>query len=285
MLRDGSTATIRPARPADAPALVRFQGALTVESRYFRFFCAGVQPDILARQVEQGADSGGVTLLALTGDESQVLADASYVPMPNEPGTAEMALAVIDRVQGRGLGTLLIGALADLASRAGTTTFEGIVLAENHQMLRVLVESGFPLTRNSAQGEVRVRFPTELGSATIERFERREELAGAESIRPILRPRSVAVVGASRDRTSVGGRVFRNLLADGFQGPAYPVNRNASVVQSVVAYPTVAAIGSPVDLAVIAVPRAGVLTVADDCIASGVRALVVMTAGFGERGP
>lgn len=284
VLRDGSTVTIRPARAGDAPAVARFQAGLTVESRYFRFFTAGVRPDVLARRLEQGEQTGERILLALTGDESEVVAHASYSPLTSEPGAAEMAMAVLDRMQGRGLGTLLVGQLADLASRAGITTFEAVVLADNRQMLEVLTESGFPLTRQVDGGEVRVRFPTRLGAATLERFEQREEVATSESIRPILRPRSVAVVGASRSRSTVGGTIFHNLIADGFQGPVYPVNPNAPVIQSVVAYPSVAAIGKPVDLAVVVVPPAAVPASVDDCIASGVRALVVVTSGFGESG-
>ena len=276
--------TIRPAGAADAEAVARFQGRLTLRSRYFRFFSAGVRSDVLARQVQSGAENGNVTLLALTGDESEVLTHAAYAPNPRQPGVAEVALAVLDRMQGQGLGTLLIGELADLASRAGIATFEAVVMSENRQMLQVFTESGFPLTRQVAPGEVRVTFPTELSAPTMERFEDREQQSAAASMRRILRPRSVAVVGASRNRASVGGTIFHNLLSDGFQGPVYPVNPNASVVQSVVAYPSVAAIGSPVDLAVIAVPPAAVLPAVDDCIASGVRALVVVTAGFGEAG-
>ncbi len=106
-----------------------------------------------------------------------------------------------------------------------------------------------------------------------------------DSLDPLLRPRAVAVVGASRDPASLGGAVFRNLLAGGFAGPVYPVNTSAPYVQSVRAYPTVSAIPDEVDLAIVVVPAAHALDAIDDCGKKGVRAVVVITAGFAETGP
>jgi acyl-CoA synthetase (NDP forming) len=100
----------------------------------------------------------------------------------------------------------------------------------------------------------------------------------------LLAPRSIAVVGASRTRGTIGAALFDNLLLHGFQGPVYPVNPGAAVVHSVKAYPSVSAIPDPVDLAVLVVPAAQVLAVADDCIAKGVKALLVISAGFAETG-
>jgi len=95
----------------------------------------------------------------------------------------------------------------------------------------------------------------------------------------------VAVIGASRERGTVGGALFHNLLAAGFNGPVYPVNPAAGVVQSVLAYPSVGDVPGPVDLAVVAVPAAAVVAAARDCAAKRVRALVVVSAGFAETGP
>jgi acetyl coenzyme A synthetase (ADP forming)-like protein len=101
----------------------------------------------------------------------------------------------------------------------------------------------------------------------------------------ILRPRSVAVIGASRRPGSIGAAIFRNLLANGFEGPVYPVNPSANVVQSVLAWPSVTAIPGDVDLAVIVVPAAHVLASLEECGRKGVRGAVVITAGFKETGP
>lgn len=100
----------------------------------------------------------------------------------------------------------------------------------------------------------------------------------------ILRPRSVAVIGASRKRGTIAAEVFLNLLRAGFPGAVYPVNPSAKVVQSVRAYPTVMDIPDPVDLAVIVVPAAQVVEAAEACGKKGVRGILVITAGFGETG-
>ena len=105
-----------------------------------------------------------------------------------------------------------------------------------------------------------------------------------DTLDPLLRPRSVAVVGASRRLDSIGGALLRNVLMQPFQGPVYPVNPKATHVQSVPAYPTVEAIPGPVDLAVIVVPAAHVLEAVESCGKKGVRALVVISAGFKEVG-
>jgi acetyl coenzyme A synthetase (ADP forming)-like protein len=105
-----------------------------------------------------------------------------------------------------------------------------------------------------------------------------------EGIEAILRPRSVAVIGASRDRGTIGAEIFHNLLSQGFQGAVYPVNPKADVVQSVRAYPSISAVPGPVDLAVIVVPAAAALAVLEDCGKAGVQGAIVISAGFKETG-
>jgi len=105
------------------------------------------------------------------------------------------------------------------------------------------------------------------------------------TIDAILRPRSVAVIGASRTRGTIGAEIFHNLLSRGFNGPVFPVNPKAEVVQSVKAYPTIADVPGPVDLAVIVVPAPHVLPVVEACGRNGVQAVVVISAGFKETGP
>jgi acetyl coenzyme A synthetase (ADP forming)-like protein len=104
------------------------------------------------------------------------------------------------------------------------------------------------------------------------------------SLDPILRPRSVAVVGASRQPNTIGWQIVDNLLRYGFQGTVYPINPKAEFIHSIPAYPSVTAVGRPVDLAVITVPKEHVLSVVQDCVAAGVRGLVVISAGFKEVG-
>jgi len=100
----------------------------------------------------------------------------------------------------------------------------------------------------------------------------------------LFRPRSIAVVGASRRRGTIAGEVFHNLVTRGFPGPVFPVNPNAAVVQSVRAWPSITDVPDPVDMAVLCVPRDQVLAAVDACAQKGVRGLVVVSAGFAETG-
>ena len=99
---------------------------------------------------------------------------------------------------------------------------------------------------------------------------------------PLLAPRSIAVIGASRRANTMGHQILYNLLTYGYTGAAYPVNPNAHAIAGVRAYPTVADIGEPVDLGVIVVPHTHVLEVATQCCDAGMKSLVVISAGFKE---
>ena len=111
----------------------------------------------------------------------------------------------------------------------------------------------------------------------------RTERHGMEGLQPIFSPRSVAVIGAGREPSSMSGRLFRNLL-ESFQGPVYPVNPHTSEICSVPAYPFILAVPEPIDLAFITVPVGMALDAVRECIGKGVRGLVVITAGFSETG-
>ncbi|MCK5713806.1 MAG: CoA-binding protein, partial [Hyphomicrobiaceae bacterium] len=104
------------------------------------------------------------------------------------------------------------------------------------------------------------------------------------SLDPILRPRSMAVIGASRNPNTIGWHILDNLLQNGFHGPVYPVNPKADAIHSIRAYPSIGAVPGPVDLAVIVVPKEYVYAVAEECIDAGVKGLVVISAGFKEVG-
>ena len=105
-----------------------------------------------------------------------------------------------------------------------------------------------------------------------------------DSLDPIFAPRSVAVIGASRNRESIGWALLDNLISRRFEGPIFPVNPHAESVHSLKCYPSVSEIPDPVDLAVVLVPRPLVEDVVDECLERGVRGLVVISAGFAETG-
>jgi acetyl coenzyme A synthetase (ADP forming)-like protein len=285
VLRDGTTVHVRPARPGDAPGVERLLRGLSEESRYLRFFTAAVD---FTRVVGWATDVDGQRrdgLVATTGSSGRIVAHAGWEREAQRPERAEVALVIDDAFQGRGLGTLLLGQLAQSARAQGVELFTAQVLPGNYQMIQVFRDSGFAVRIRSEPGLVMVEAPTLLTPDALERFDQREEQAAAAALRRVLAPRSVAVIGASRRRGTVGGELFHNLLAAGFAGPVYPVNPSASVVQSVAAYPSVTKVPGPVDLAVLAVPADEVVRVARECAAKGVGALVVLSAGFAESGP
>ncbi|HEX5732081.1 MAG TPA: GNAT family N-acetyltransferase [Blastocatellia bacterium] len=284
VLKDGSTIHVRPIRPDDESRLLDLLRSLSQQSRWLRFFAPVSDASLTAeahREVNVDYTSR-FGVVATKGSDERIVGHAFYIASGKE--RAEVAFTISDEFQGRGLGTILLGQLAAIASANGIHLFEADVLSANHKMIGVFRESGFPLETAVETGQLRVTFPTELTPEAIERFERRERIAAASALTAFFRPRSVAVIGASRQRDSIGGKVFHNLLIYGFNGPVYPVNPTADVVQSVPTYATVEAIPGPVDLAVIVVPADHVVEVAEACGRKGVRALVVISAGFAETG-
>ncbi|MDR7508365.1 MAG: GNAT family N-acetyltransferase [Armatimonadota bacterium] len=284
VLRDGTTVRVRPVRSDDAVPLLQFFRGLSPASRAQRFF-ADVSDDFLAEAARREAAADGVRrvgLVATTGSPERIIGHGVYALVDGD--RAEVAFVVADDYQGRGVGTILLAELAEAAAASGVQVFEAYVLPANHQMIAVFRDSGFPIEVRAGTGELVVTFPTQLSPEALERFRERDRIAAINAVRWFFRPRSIAVIGASRQRGTISGEVFHNLLTSGFPGPVYPVNPAAAVVQSVPAYRSVELIPGPVDLAVITVPAEHVLEVARQCARKGVRALVVISAGFAEIG-
>jgi acetyl coenzyme A synthetase (ADP forming)-like protein len=280
--RDGSIVHVRPIRPEDAERLLTFFRELPDDDRRLRFFSLG---NDLKRTVRDETNIDYVSslgLIATAGPEQRVVGHVLYAPYAED--RAEVAFTIARDYQGRGLGTLLLGQLAQAAAENGIDTFQALVMPENQRMLQLLRQSGFPIKTRYDWDTIEVTFPTSLTPEALERFERREETASANALRRVLYPHSVAVIGASRKPDAVGAAIVRNLLAFGFKGPVYPVNPAATEIQSLPCYPTVLEIDAPVDLAVIAVPATRVVEAARQCGQKGVAALVVTTAGFNEIG-
>lgn len=286
VLRDGSVATMRAATGADRDAMRRFFHELSPESRRKRFFIASEpSASLVERQCDAVDPTRGVTLVAERNVDGDVrlIAVASYIALTS--GVAEAAFAVGDRFQGKGLGTLLLERLAVLAVANGFRRFQATTLADNAEMLEVFRDSGFEIRSKSAGGCVDVQLSLTPSFEGVASAEERSRVATAASLRPMLEPRSVAVVGASRDATSVGRRIVDGLIAAGFSGPIYPINPHAAEIGGRKAFASVRDLPRGVDLAVVVVPQPAVLSVVDDCAATGVKSLVVITAGFAETGP
>jgi acyl-CoA synthetase (NDP forming)/GNAT superfamily N-acetyltransferase len=285
ILLDGSTMHIRPIRPTDGPRIEALHQRLSPETIYFRFFSplSKLSPKMLDRFINVDY----VERLALIGElGDDIIAVARYEQLSStwEGGPeAEVAFLVDDAHQGKGIGTVMLEHLTGAAKQAGIVRFVADTLAENGRMLRVFHDAGYNDERHFADGVVRVAFgidPTEASEAASWERERR---ATARSVRRLLNPESVAVIGASRHPGALGHVLFTGMLAAGFNGTVYPVNPGAHHVGGVRAYADVLEIPDRVDLAVIVAPAAQVPGIVEQCARKRVGGLVIVSSGFAER--
>ena len=281
VLRDGATVRVRPVRAGDGEAMHAFLESVSPDSIWFRFFGA---PSLnWATEWSVTVDySDRFGLVVETGDPSVIVAHAAYVRMDRE--RVEVAFLVADAWQGRGISTILLAHLAEVAEQHGFSTLFAHVLPNNHRMIDVFRESGFPVKLQSTPDAVEVEMPASLSAAAIERFEERERIGAVAAVQSFLEPRSVAVIGASRRRGTVGGEILHNLLAGEFTGAVHAVNDKADVVQSLPAHRSVRDIPGGVELAIVAVPAEQVVAAAHECATAGVRSLLVISSGFAETG-
>ncbi len=286
ILRDGRTLRLRPPRADDADRILAFLAGLSERSAYQRFH--GI-PALTAELVRLFLDPDwrerGV--LAGTfgeGKEERVVALANWARL-RDPTCAEVAFVVADELQGQGVGTRLLEQLADTAAAVGIDTFVAQVLPGNRAMLQVFEDAGFAVTRRLEDGEVEVRLALTPTGTYRERVDLRDHVAVVASLQPFFSPRAVAVIGASPRRGSIGGELFRNILAGDFAGTAYPINRTGEPVAGVRAYRSPAEIGDPLDLTVVCVPAEHVQEAAEQALRAGSKALCVISAGFAETGP
>ncbi len=282
VLADGQTVRVRPIRPDDGARIVAFHGRQSSESIYFRYFSP--HPTLSEREVEHLTHVDYQDRMAFVALRDDLLVGvARYDRWPTR-SEAEVAFFVDDAHRGRGLATLLLEYLAVAAREAGISRFTATVLPSNRRMVTVFKQAGFVASSSFEEGVIEVRLdlqPTPDAQAAIDERARQAE---ARAVRLLMAPRSVAVVGASRARGSVGHAVLRNLLQHEFAGPVYPVNPATDHVAGVRAVPDLAAIDGPVDLAVICVPAAVVPEVVEDCGRHDVRAVIVIASGFAEAG-
>jgi acetate---CoA ligase (ADP-forming) len=282
VLRDGATARLRLASVDDRDQLRDFYEHLSAESRYFRFFGKPRVGDIVDHVVRDLASQDAVTLTAEV--DHRIVAVAQYFPT-DTAGQAEAAFAIADAHQGRGIGTKLLERLGAIARSRGMTSFEAYFLHDNQKMRQVFVDSGFTLRWDRTDGQItRVVFSLDESDELHERGKARARTAAQASLQPFFHPETVAVVGAGHRRGGIGAEIFHNLIASGFPGRVVPVNSTGGSVEGVPAIERVGAMDGQVSLAVIAVPCDHVPAVVDDCIAKGIKALLIISAGFGETG-
>jgi acyl-CoA synthetase (NDP forming)/GNAT superfamily N-acetyltransferase len=284
LLADGTTVEIRPAVPADFDAVKAMHEAMSSDNSYLRFFnVSRLSAEIEARRISRNPVPGSAALLAVANGE--VVGVASYVPPGDDPHAAEVAFAVADHMHHRGIATLLLEHLVSLARSRRITTFTAETLSDNQAMLSVFADAGLPVQRHYAEGVIELTFPLpgpdgQDRDSYLDAVAERERSADVASLRHVFAPESVAVIGASRRRGTVGRAILDNMRAAGYRGRLYVVNPRAAQVGG---EPTLASpldLPEPADLAVIAVPAAQVLEAAAQCGQRGVKSLVVVTSGL-----
>jgi acyl-CoA synthetase (NDP forming)/GNAT superfamily N-acetyltransferase len=282
LLTDGTEVEIRPLRPADVEAVRRMHQQMSRESLYLRFFgfnrhAADQVADLMCRPAGPGHAAVSAWLAG------ELVGVAGYEPDRERADAAELALAVADRLHHRGVGTLLLEHLASLARAQGLRALRADVLAQNHPMLRVIADAGLEAHRDTHDGVVELTLALEPGERYLDSVAARERRADVASLTHLLRPSSVAVVGAGRRPGSVGHAILRSLRTCGFSGDLYAVNPHAGdQIMGVPCAASVTELPEPPELAVVTVPAAQVAEVARACGRRGTRALVVVTAGLDE---
>ena len=283
VLRDGATLRVRVAEPDDVGRIEDYLIGLSTESRRLRFGTETIDVTRLAGSASRHDPPTHLTLLALQGGDRGSVVGGAQIYRVDE-ARAELSVSVADAWQGRGLGTLLIERANAAARRMGFATLAAMVFPENHRMIDVVRETGFHPRIRALPGTIEVEFPTGLDEDALEVLAARSDAASRAAVEVFMRPTGVAVIGASRDPATIGGRLFHNLLLRGFRGVVYPVNPASEIVQGVPAYPSILDVPGSVDVAFLSIPADGVLDAARQCGEKGVRGIVVISAGFAESG-
>jgi acetyl coenzyme A synthetase (ADP forming)-like protein len=272
VLRDGTTLHLRPAVSADSATLPStFFDQVRLHGQWLR----GLGLD--------GAEPARVVVGGVGGHLHVV---AGYRVRPGTPDRAEVAIAVASGFKGRGVGTRVLELLADDARTAGVTVFEAWVPRESPAVVELFASSGFAVSEHADVTPEVLHVSLDLNQTPmfLDRSAARARTAAAASMRPFFEPRGVAVIGANRERGRIGSEILHNLINAGCTVPVYPVHPLGGEIAGQQAFAKVTDIPGVVDLAIVVVPAAHVLAAVDDCIAKGVKALVVISAGFGEVG-
>ncbi|MGW6723049.1 bifunctional acetate--CoA ligase family protein/GNAT family N-acetyltransferase [Streptomyces sp. NPDC054995] len=294
VLRDGGTARIRPITTDDAERLVSFYEQVSDESKYYRFFAP--YPRLSDRDVHRFTHHDYVDRVGLAvtiGGEFIGTVRFDRINDQGRPASApadeaEVAFLVQDAHQGRGVASALLEHIAAVARERGIRRFAAEVLPANNKMIKVFRDGGYSQRRSFEDGSVHLTLDLEPTEKSLAVQRGREQRAEARSVQRLLAPGSVAVIGTGRTPGGVGRTVLRNLLAAGYTGRTYAVNRafdeGLATLDGVPAHRSLGEIDEQVDLAVIAVPAHRVPEAVADCGEHGVQGLVVLSAGYAERG-
>jgi acetate---CoA ligase (ADP-forming) len=281
-LRDGRVVALRPLRGDDAAGVEALWRRLDAPSRRLFTHLAHLPPDRSGDvAVPRPGHTAGIVAVP-AGQPGRVVGMARF---ERTAADTARALVFVDASWRRtGLGTLLLSRLAEAARHAGVRRLAGDVPSSDVAMLGLLEELGLEYEEQVTAASVHASFAVQETDAYLDALLADQRSAARVSVAPFLRPRSIALVGASDMPGSIGALLLANLLASGFTGPVYPVNPRHQVIQGLPAYPDLASCPQPPDLVLVAVAARLVAGVVDQAGRLGVRAACVISAGFAEVG-
>jgi acyl-CoA synthetase (NDP forming)/RimJ/RimL family protein N-acetyltransferase len=282
LLADGRIASIRPLAEDDRDALIVLHDQAGDDSLRMRFFA--LNRDSAHRYVEHLVHGTGTTVATLVATVRGRVVGVATAERTDQ-NSAEVAFLVADEEHGHGLGSLLLEHLAAACRDVGVRRFVAEVLPENGAMIRVFRDAGFEASRKSESGVVLVEMSTQASTGAIAAADLRESVSEAKSLAPLLYPRTVAVLGVRRQAVGLGHAVLASIRKGGFRGKVYVVHPQVDVIDGVPAFRRLTDVPDHVDLAIIAVPAAGVLAAVEDAAEAGVSSVVVISSGLGELGP
>ena len=282
LLTDGAPVRLRPIGSGDEEPLAAFHAGLSAETVHYRYF--GAHPLLSEKELRHLTELDYRERMAFVAETKGQLVGVVRYDRLESPDEAEIAFVVTDAYQHRGVGTLLLEHLTAYAREQDIDHLVAEVLPDNAAMIRLVEDSGLPYAVERGGEELRVLVSTAETSEYLQRRDERERVAVAASVGRLLRPSTIAVVGAGRREGGVGHSIVRNLVAGRFAGAVYPVNPNATAIGGVPAFPSLAAIARQIDLAVIAVPADAVLSSVHQAADAGVSSLVIVSSGFAEMG-
>ncbi|MFP3879797.1 MAG: GNAT family N-acetyltransferase [Dehalococcoidia bacterium] len=286
VLKDGSRILLRPIKKEDVGKWLSFMSRVAEYAKYLRLH--GAPRELTEEEAARYCDvdyhsSFAFVAEAIRNQEKNIVAVGRYYRLLPR-SSAEVAFLVEEPFQNKGIGTKLMEQLVHAARGNGITSFEAHVLAENEEMMEVFTNYGFHVDREFEYGGYRVSFPITRTPEVVEKEMERERQATRASLRAVLSPHSVAIIGASRQEGSIGQLLLQCIMESRFTGVVYPVNPAAESVLTVKAYPSVLNIEDEIELAIIAVPAPAVPKVVEECGQKGVRAIVIISDGFREVG-
>jgi len=276
ILKDGSSVTVREYKDQDLPKLRDFVNSVSDASIEGRFMQIVPRERALNLLLEKGKFS----IIGIR--EDRIIAHGALYE--SEGTSAEAGIIVDDRIQSGGLGTAMLGLLAEYAVRSGVTEIKSYVSPQNYKMIGAMKTLGFALESEVKPGVIVVRFSPSTLPEAITNFENRDAISAINAVKFFLEPKSIAVIGASSERTAIGGQLFFNLIESNFKGPIFPINPKHEFIQGIKSYKSIKEVNYPVEVAFIVVNADLVNEVAEECGQAGVKGLVIISSGFSEIG-